>query len=120
MRHLEVHKTLSVFKKFSIAGDLRSALATAKELLALRPESQSVHKKKANIERALRGNQKKLLPKRKAKVRLKASKQLLIMQKVENNMNKTSKAERFKCCLHLMIMKDVDDYLNYSKIVMFY
>lgn len=91
MRHLEVHKTLSVYKKFSTAGDLRSALTTAKELLALRPESQSVHKKKANIERALKGNPKKLLPKRKAKVKLKASKQLLIMQNGGNNMNKISR-----------------------------
>lgn len=45
----------------------------------------------ANIERALKGTQKKLLPKRKAKVKLKTSKQLLIVQNVENNMNKISK-----------------------------
>ncbi|KAH8381547.1 hypothetical protein KR093_007815 [Drosophila rubida] len=61
------------------AGEFLSALATAKELLLLRPANQNVQKAKAKIERALSGAQQKQLPAHKSKAKLsKSVEQLLI------------------------------------------
>ncbi|KAH8312835.1 hypothetical protein KR044_013155 [Drosophila immigrans] len=72
----EMHKTFTICINFAfLPGEFLSALATAKELLLLRPANQNVQKAKVKIERAISGAQNKFPSKAKLS---KSVEQLLI------------------------------------------